>query len=699
MRRSPLWCLPLLLLTACATRPTIRPSYVFPDTGPYDLDLAGTWRFRLDRDAKGEELGWSREDLSDAGWDKIHAPGVWEEQGYFGAPADDDLSASWEYNGVAWYRRHVIVPRRWAGYDLVLDLGRVDDAGKAFWNGRLIGESHSADQDNRWTVPADAVRAGSDNVLAVRVTDFGGPGGLDGGPLRLRPVLPWSDLKIDLVDMPGDYSFTVGSPEAFNLLVTNPLPQGFFGTFRVVATPFERAPIHDDVHGPIWINPAPDDTKALGVHLGTLPAGQYDVDITLSCGGRVLAKRHRAIAVLQPVEHLHPEASPFALNSAALFHLTPDEIAEEGEKRLRQAAATGSVWGRNDLWWGQIETAPGMWDWDKCDSVVNAYLEHGIDLLAILCYDSAWSHDHSPATPEMRADYCEYARQMVRRYGARVPYWEIWNEPNLAEFWHPAPDLQNYIDLLRDAHAAIKGASPEAQVVGVCTSGVPLDFILPILDAGGGAWMDILSVHPYQVQRPTNFSPQLPHGQVRRLRDELDRRGLWNLPIWITEEGWPTIAGNHLARQARYVTEFYTAMLASGLVQRIHWFNLTDWGQPDLVSGGHFGLVEIDGTPKPSYAAYNNLIARLHDFDRVVDLSDPSTGRYRVRFHRPAGKDHGEEHVTVLWSEQAPRLVEVPDGARAIDLVGSPLATQGEDGHRWLRVGPSPLYIVEEITP
>lgn len=700
-RRAAARALALVALSACATPPPPA-GYRFPETGPLQIDLAGEWRFRLDPSGTGESAGWGAADADDSDWTRIAAPGLWEHQGFFGVPEESDIANPWEYNGTGWYRRRVRVPRQWAGRDLVLNLGRIDDAGKVFWNGTLIGESHSADQDNRWTVPASEVAAGEDNTLAVAVTDFGGPGGLDSGPLTLRPVWPWSGLKLDLMDMPGDYLFPAGEHVDFNIRVENPLPQGFFGVFHIVVTPFEREPIRDAVHGPIWINPHPDYTKALGVLLGVLPPGHFTVDITLSAQGQVVAQRRRAFAVVQSVEHLDPEGSPFGLNSAALFHLDLPEHATEGERRLRQAEASGAPWGRNDLWWGQIEVAPDEWDWRECDSAVRRYAAHGINLLAILCYDSAWSGDVSPCTPAMRSEWLDYVRHVVGRYHDRVHAWEVWNEPNLAEFWHPAPDLPAYTELLRQTHAAIKEIDPEATVLGAVTSGVPLDFIRPILDAGGGEWMDALSVHPYQVQQPTNWSERIPHGQLRLLRAELDARGLGDLPIWITEEGWPTPAGKDYDLQARQVAQFYASMLASGLVEKVFWFNLTDWGEPDLPSGGHLGLVEIDGTPKPSYAAFNNVIARLHDFDRVADLSRPEVRLWRFVFHRPAGRDHAEENVTVLWAEGERQAVEWPAQARAVDLVGSPIERVGTGvgaERATLLVGPSPVYLVEELAP
>jgi hypothetical protein len=96
------------------------------------------------------------------------------------------------------------------------------------------------------------------------------------------------------------------------------------------------------------------------------------------------------------------------------------------------------------------------------------------------------------------------------------------------------------------------------------------------------------------------------------------------------------------------------------------------------------------------------VIARLHDFDIAEDLSEPEREFHQFVFHRPEGLDHGEERVTVVWSEGEILVIEIPDDARVIDLVGSPvepLMFGVGVTPRTQSIGASPIYIVEEIAP
>src|SRR4028118_1780531 len=73
-------------------------------------------------------------------------------------------------DGEAVMRRVINIPASWAGKDLRLELGRVDDFDITFWNGEKIGsigpENPSAwSADRNYTVPGRLVKAGR-NVVA-----------------------------------------------------------------------------------------------------------------------------------------------------------------------------------------------------------------------------------------------------------------------------------------------------------------------------------------------------------------------------------------------------------------------------------------------------------------------------------------------------------------------------------------------------
>lgn len=107
-------------------------------------------------------------DFDDSKWEKSSIPG--------NVPGHIDC--------VYWYRRKLELPADWAGRELTVSLGRIDEYDEVFFNGEKIGETNDFTPGfyklNRvYKIPGRLVRAG-DNLLAVRLVDTAGPGGFYG---------------------------------------------------------------------------------------------------------------------------------------------------------------------------------------------------------------------------------------------------------------------------------------------------------------------------------------------------------------------------------------------------------------------------------------------------------------------------------------------------------------------------------------
>ncbi len=152
----------------------------------------------LARFRTGDSLAWSQPAYDDAGWATLRTSESWDLQGYD------------KYDGFGWYRIHVIIPSSLRDHSLWKDslrilLNKIDDADEVFFNGTLIGKEGAFPQDGGGYQSAwDQVREyhlgtasglinwDGDNLIAVRVYDGNGAGGLFGG-------LP-SVSMIDLID-------------------------------------------------------------------------------------------------------------------------------------------------------------------------------------------------------------------------------------------------------------------------------------------------------------------------------------------------------------------------------------------------------------------------------------------------------------------------------------------------------------------
>jgi alpha-L-fucosidase 2 len=135
-------------------------------------------------------------------WRLLRVPGQWRSVG------GRKLGG---YDGFAWYRCFLKVPAEWKGLPLRLELGRIDDCDETFLNGARVGRSGSLppkvrtawQAERRYRVPAKHVRHGGYNLLAVRVYDNGGNGGMTGPD----PALSCAKGRLSLA---GQWQFRTG---------------------------------------------------------------------------------------------------------------------------------------------------------------------------------------------------------------------------------------------------------------------------------------------------------------------------------------------------------------------------------------------------------------------------------------------------------------------------------------------------------
>jgi len=145
------------------------------------LDLTGSWKFKT-----GDDTLWARPELDDKTWEMIVVPAQWESQGH---P---------DVDGYAWYRLSLTLPKQLSGKELLFTMGAVDDADEVYLNGRRIGrtgyfpgEKYGKSNEkffNRrraYSIPSDRARWGEENILAVRVYDVWGQGGIYQGPVQI----------------------------------------------------------------------------------------------------------------------------------------------------------------------------------------------------------------------------------------------------------------------------------------------------------------------------------------------------------------------------------------------------------------------------------------------------------------------------------------------------------------------------------
>ncbi len=144
---------------------------------------------------------------------------------------------------------------------------------------------------------------------------------------------------------------------------------------------------------------------------------------------------------------------------------------------------------------------------------------------------------------------------MAERYGSRLAGVILWNEPNLSLEWAGRkPDARAYVRLLQAAYPAVKAAAPNLPVLAAGLAPTLEDndraqddlvYLRGIYAAGGGAYFDALTAHPYGFGQPPEQPPgpnSLNYRRLELLQAVMAANGDAAKLVWITEMGWRTSA-------------------------------------------------------------------------------------------------------------------------------------------------------------
>jgi hypothetical protein len=236
------------------------------------------------------------------------------------------------------------------------------------------------------------------------------------------------------------------------------------------------------------------------------------------------------------------------------------------------------LWDAN-VTWADLEHSKGQWQFEKLDSYVSLAEQHGTSLLLTLGGTPTWAS----AKPQLKSNYYpgftgepaniedwrEYVRTIVSRYKGRIQAYEIWNEPNLADYWSGSMDQM--LTLTREASLIIRNVDPMALLVSPsATAGYGVPWLGEFLKKGGGQYVDVIAFHFYV--DPHTLPPEEMLPVIQRVRQVLVDNGLAEKPVWNTETGWlPPAKFDSDELAAGFLARAFILSWAAG-VQRFYWY-------------------------------------------------------------------------------------------------------------------------------
>jgi hypothetical protein len=359
------------------------------------------------------------------------------------------------------------------------------------------------------------------------------------------------------------------------------------------------------------------------------------------------------------------------------------------------------LWDTKISAWPDLEPQPGQWRFDALDRYVDLAEQHGVEILLPLAMtptwisarpgEPSWYGSGATAEPADLQLWREYVGTVARRYRGRVRHYEIWNEPNLKQFY--TGSTATMVELARAAYTVLKAIDPAIVVVSPAATergGVP--WLEEYLRRGGAAYADVIGYHFYVAPGP----PEDMVPFIQRVRQVLRRHGV-SKPLWNTEVGWMiesrqaavTPRGGQGLFSRAFSEEAAAAFLVRAFilnwalgVDRLYWYG---WDTRLM------GLLEPDGaTLKLPGRAYEG-VQRWLRAARVRGCEADSDQRWSCAITRGDGSP-----AWIVWSVKGPSELAIPAAwkvRRAHDVRGA--ARDVAPGER-TAIGPLPILLEPE---
>ncbi|HVS21436.1 MAG TPA: cellulase family glycosylhydrolase [Pyrinomonadaceae bacterium] len=392
------------------------------------------------------------------------------------------------------------------------------------------------------------------------------------------------------------------------------------------------------------------------------------------------------------------------------IHFTDPQPGE-----IKMLADAGFRWVRMDFKWDATEKQRGLYDFSAYDRLMTALEPFHIRALFILDYGNPlYDNGAPPRTESARQAFVRWAAAAAKTFSGRGVIWEVYNEPNLATFWPPRPNVDEYIALALAVGRAFRSEVPNEKLIGPATSGIDFPFLEACFKAGLLDYWSAVSVHPYRRSDPeaaaNDYCRLRKMIAVYRTRSYRTRSGsdgvvtqAKDVPIISSEWGYSSVwRGMSDEKQGEMFAREMLTNIANYIPISI-WYDWRDDGLDPNEPEHNFGLVRNsyqDGRdqvfePKPAYLAAKTLSECFHGYAYQRRLSVGSESDYVLVFgkgdelHIAAWTTSGSAHRVVIQINEGHFKITRHTGESA------GLTTSGPQGLE-LTISNATLYLAQQ---
>jgi hypothetical protein len=286
------------------------------------------------------------------------------------------------------------------------------------------------------------------------------------------------------------------------------------------------------------------------------------------------------------------------------------------ESEVTKIARCGFRWVRMDMYWNEIESRPGRYDFQQYELLMDSLSRNGLRAMFILDHVNPLYGPEAPRDAGSVAAFARFAAAAASHFAGRGVIWEIWNEPNADFFWKPHANVAEYARLAAAATSAIRSAAPGEIIAGPAVLHFDWSFLDACFRSGAARGWDLLTIHPYRDAAPETVSADWKNlAEMQRMSGSTaaPASGEWGYSDYKMSS----------EQHAQYAVRSYLVNLMNGVALNI-WYDWKDDVQRKEPPERHYGLVQSTLEPKPATVFLSTLVRELdgYHFVKRVESAD-----------------------------------------------------------------------------
>jgi hypothetical protein len=345
--------------------------------------------------------------------------------------------------------------------------------------------------------------------------------------------------------------------------------------------------------------------------------------------------------------------------------------------------------------WRHIEPEKGTFNFETLDQMVANAKENNQEILMTLGHPPNWAtggislskygQHYNSIPPENMEDWRNYVKELGQRYKGKIKYYEIWNEPNVKDFF--SGSMEDLVTLTKEAKGVLKKIDPEIKIVSPSPTGKSTEFLDEFLKAGGKNYVDIIGVHLYIY--PSTPEEMIP--LITNYKEVMKSNKVDDLPLWNTEFTWVT----YMLDEHEVDSKIMPNVLASSYLARSLLINIGMGLERSFFYGMDYraSKIRLIDLEDPRWLmlpgiTYKNLTSWLTGAE-LIDFTYKD-GKYVLTILSTEGKEG-----IIAWTDELEKKFSLPSGykdGKYYSVIGE--IDKYEDG--WILLTNMPVFIYKD---